>query len=70
MGDTRVPASHAGGMGKDFGPWVTHDWCPSCHRNTEQTRWHRRFLGEHQGRNEHTTRCNECAADVAGVPAG
>jgi len=50
-------------MGKDFGPWVRHDWCPRCDRRTEQTLWYRRLVGEPPERNERRTKCNECAGD-------
>lgn len=51
-------------MGKDYGPWVRHDWCPSCHRRTEQTRTHHRFLGDPPEQGEHRIRCNECAGEL------
>jgi hypothetical protein len=51
-------------VGKNYGPWVRHDWCPSCYRRTEQTRWHRRLFGEPAERGEHRIKCNECASDV------
>lgn len=50
-------------MGKDYGPWVRHDWCPRCFRRTEQTRWYRRLLGEPPELDERRTRCNECSGD-------
>ena len=50
-------------MGKDYGPWVRHDWCPRCSRRTEQTRWYRRLLGEPPELDERRTRCNECSND-------
>ncbi|QVI60151.1 hypothetical protein [Nocardioides faecalis] len=53
------------GMGRDYGPWVRHEWCPSCVKVTEQTRWHRRVFGEPPERGEHRIRCNECSQDVA-----
>ncbi|WGX99295.1 hypothetical protein [Nocardioides sp. L-11A] len=60
-------------MGKDFGPWVCHDWCPRCSRLTEQTRWYRRSLGEppeRHERHERRVRCNECSADLGRAVAG
>lgn len=54
-------------MGKDFGlygPWVRHDWCPRCFRRTEQSRWHRRRLGEPPEHGELRVRCHECSSDV------
>ncbi|MFC5730181.1 MULTISPECIES: hypothetical protein [Nocardioides] len=55
-------------MAKDYGPWVRHDWCPSCAKQTEQTRWHRRPFGVTADETEHGIRCNECANEV-GLPA-
>ncbi|GAA3685048.1 hypothetical protein GCM10022237_49440 [Nocardioides ginsengisoli] len=51
-------------MGKDYGPWVRHDWCPSCARRTEQTRWHRRTAGAPPATGEHGIRCNECSTEL------
>ncbi|GAA3541899.1 hypothetical protein [Nocardioides daeguensis] len=56
-------------MGKDFGPWVRHDWCPRCYRLTEQTRWYRRLLGEPPEQHERRVRCNECSADLGRAEA-
>lgn len=53
-----------GAMGKDYGPWVRHDWCPRCFRRTEQTSWYRRLLGQPREHDERRVRCNECAGEV------
>ena len=51
-------------MGKDYGPWVRHDWCPRCVRRTEQTLWYRRTLDKPADQHERRTRCNECSGEV------
>ncbi|AJR18474.1 hypothetical protein ACIRN4_15640 [Pimelobacter simplex] len=43
---------------------MRHDWCPRCFRRTEQSRWHRRRLGEPPERGELRVRCHECSSDV------
>ena len=55
---------HAVVMGKDYGPWVRHDWCPRCVRRTEQTLWYRRTLDKPADQHERRTRCNECSGEV------
>ena len=52
-------------MGKEYGPWVRHDWCPRCDRDTEQTRWLRHTLGEPLGGRQHRIRCNECRSELS-----
>ncbi|WP_435771024.1 hypothetical protein [Nocardioides sp. SYSU DS0651] len=51
-------------MGKDYGPWVRHDWCPRCSKRTEQTRWLHRLFGGPSDHGEHRIQCNECASDL------
>lgn len=51
-------------MGREYGPWVRHDWCPRCHKSTEQTRWHLRLVGQPLDADEHRQRCNECATEM------
>ena len=67
MADTGLVTGHAGHMGKEYGPWVRHDWCVRCERETEQLRWLRRVLGEPTERAEHRVRCRECANEVTRV---
>ncbi|GAA4824567.1 hypothetical protein GCM10025786_36140 [Nocardioides caeni] len=51
-------------MGREYGPWVRHDWCPSCYKRTEQTRWHLRLIDHPHAADEHRVRCNECATEM------